>query len=134
VNWFEVARDSTGRSGQTVDWALRSLGSLQIGRQQRDQRQLAASREMYGRALRQLSRLLSKPSSALTDETLMAACLLGVYELVMRTGQQPWLLRSRGISQLFRIRGPRAHVRGMGRTLLVSIRSFLVFEALSRGE
>ncbi|KAJ5602232.1 hypothetical protein N7510_011766 [Penicillium lagena] len=134
ANWFDVARDSTGRFGHTVGWALRSLGSLQIGRRQGDQRQLAASREMYGQALRQLARLLSKPSSALTDETLMAATLLGVYELVNRTGQQPWLLHSRGISHLFRIRGPQAHIRGLGRTVLVSIRSFLVFEALSRGE
>ncbi|KAJ5808985.1 hypothetical protein N7474_010254 [Penicillium riverlandense] len=110
VNWFDVARTSTGRSGQSVDWALHSIGSLQIGRQQGDQRQLTASREMYGRALQQLARQLSNPSSALTDETLMAACLLGVYELVSGTGRQPWLLHSQGISHLFRIRGPQAHI------------------------
>lgn len=83
-----MARDSAGRSSQTVDWALRILGSLQTSRQKRNQRLLATSREMYGQALRQLARLLSKSSSALTDGTLMAACLLGVYEMVNHTGQQ----------------------------------------------
>jgi hypothetical protein len=133
VNWFDVARNH-GASGKAVDWALRCLGSLHIGRAHDDERQVMASREMYGYALRSLFWSINKPSLVAADETLAAAILLGGYEMVNATGQASWLLHSRGISDLFCLRGPQAHTRGLGRNLLASFRGFLVFEALTRGE
>ncbi|KAJ5111289.1 hypothetical protein N7532_001824 [Penicillium argentinense] len=134
VNWFNVARNHEGSSGKALDWALRSLGSLHIGRVHDNEGQVMASREMYGRALRHLFWSINKPSLVAADETLAAAILLGGYEMVNPTGQGTWLLHSRGISGLFCLRGPQAHVRGLGRNLLASFRGFLVFEALTRGE
>jgi len=134
ANWLDLARNYEGASGKALDWALRSLGCLYIGRAHNDERLVMASREMYGRSLRHLVRCINKPSLVTADETLAAAILLGGYEMVNATGQASWLLHSRGISYLFCLRGPQAHTRGLGRNLLASFRGFLVFEALTRGE
>lgn len=134
VSWFDVARNHEGALGTALGWALRSLGSLHIGRAHDDERQIIASREMYGHSLRHLAYNINKPSLAKADETLTAAILLGGYEMVNATGQASWLLHSRGISYLFCLRGPQAHTHGLGRNLLASFRGFLVFEALTRGE
>lgn len=134
VNWVDVARHHRGEPGKALEESLCSLGSLHLGRIHGDQRQVNASREMYGRALHHVARALHNPFLAIADETLAAAILLGAYEMVNGTGQKLWMLHSRGISSLLQLRGPSAHTHGLGRTLLVSFRGFLVFEALVRGE
>lgn len=134
VNRIDVARHHRVKSGQAFDWALRSLGCLQLGRTHGDQRQVIASREMYGRAIQRVVRALNNPSMAAADSTLAAAILLGTYELANRTEQKSWMLHSRGISTLLRLRGAKAHTQGLARTLLVSFRGFLVFEAFTLGE
>ncbi|KAL6228677.1 hypothetical protein BDW75DRAFT_235725 [Aspergillus navahoensis] len=121
VNWFDVARGQQYVAGEAIDWAVRTIGIWQLGKAQGDQRQVIASREMN-------SVLVG------TDATLGAAILLGIYEVVNATDQESWLLHSRGISHLFRLRGPKQHASGFGRTLLLSFRGYLVFEAFIRSE
>lgn len=134
TNWFDVVHNYKDTAGKALDLSLRSLGALQIGRSLGDDRLGLASREMYGQALNHLARTLRNPALATADNTLGAAILLGVYEMTSSTGQESWMLHSRGISNLYQIRGPQAHADSLGRTLLVSFRGFLVYEALSRGE
>lgn len=133
VPWFDFARREHD-SGKALEWCFRSLGAFQAGRATGNQRQILASREMYGRGLLHLVQGIKHPATASMDVTLAAAILLGVYELVNSTNEESWLLHSRGISHLFRLRGPQSHARGFGRTLLLSFRGLLVFEAFARGE
>ncbi|KAJ5458856.1 hypothetical protein N7530_010800 [Penicillium desertorum] len=102
--WFEIAQYDRG-AGISMEWAFRSLGTLQIGRVNGNQRQILASQEMYGRGLRYLVQAVKNPATVGTEDTLGAAILLGIYELMNGTGQNSWLLHSRGISHLLRLRG-----------------------------
>ncbi|KAJ5994781.1 hypothetical protein N7481_001758 [Penicillium waksmanii] len=134
TNWFDVALKSQETTGMAFDWGIRSLGALHIGRSQGNDQLGLVSREIYGRALSQLIRTLRRQTMAVTDDTLGAAILLGAFEMICSTGHNSWMLHSRGISYLFQARGARAHVQGLGRTLLVSFRGFLVYDALIRRE
>ncbi|CAI7639304.1 unnamed protein product [Penicillium glandicola] len=131
--WFEIAHYDRG-SGVAMEWGFRSLGSLQIGRVNGNQRQILASQAMYGRGLRHLVQAIRNPATVGRDDTLGAAILLGIYELMNATEENSWLLHSRGISHLLRLRGAKSHVTGYGRTLLLSFRGLLVYEAFIRGE
>ncbi|KAJ5772744.1 hypothetical protein N7457_007640 [Penicillium paradoxum] len=131
--WFKILHDEKG-TAKAMDSGFRSLGCLQLGRANGDQRLILASQEIYGRGLRDLAQALKSPTTAGTDVTLAGAILLGIYELMNATAETSWLLHSRGISHLLRLRGPEGHCRGFGRTLLLSFRGILVFEAFTRGE
>lgn len=131
--WFSIVHDQKA-TARALDHGFRSLGCLQIGRTNGDQRMILASQESYGHGLRSLAKALNHPATAMADVTLAAAILLGIYELMNATAETSWLLHSRGISHLFRLRGPKGHDRGFGRTLLLSFRGILVFEAFTRGE
>ena len=133
-NWALVLQNPQGDGHDAEEWAFRCLGVFQIGQKSGDKKQILASREIYGRAVRELSRALSNPSLALSDGTLAAAIILGVYEILNEDGQAYWVTHSNGIQTLFRLRGPRAHLDGYGRTLLLSFRSWIVFGALLKGE
>ncbi|KAJ5359796.1 hypothetical protein N7517_008987 [Penicillium concentricum] len=133
LTWFEIAhKDQSAENA--LQWAFRSLGALQLGRVDGNQRQILASQEMYGRALRQLVKAIKNPATVGKNETLGAAVLLGVYELMNATEENSWLLHSNGISHLLRLRGAKRHTSGYGRTLLLSFRGLLVYEAFTRGE
>lgn len=133
LSWFEIAQYDRG-AGIAMEWGFRSLGSLQLGRVNGNQRQILASQEMYGRGLRYLVQAVRNPATVDTDDTLGAAILLGIYELMNATEENSWLLHSRGISHLLRLRGAKRHASGYGRTLLLSFRGLLVYEAFTRGE
>ncbi|KAJ5094928.1 hypothetical protein N7532_007219 [Penicillium argentinense] len=117
-----------------LSWAIRSLSTYYLGKKYKDSEQLIWSRYMYNRGLNRLACALHSPTSAMSDETLAAAILLGVYEMMDGTAECSWLSHSRGIAHLIRSRGPSPHRNGIGRTLLISFRSFLVLDAFLRGE
>lgn len=134
VTWFDMVRSNQYSGAEAFNWGLRSVGALQMGRALQDYRLVHASREMYGRALHHMARTLNNPALVTADTTLAAAILLGGYEMANVTGGKAWVLHSRGISHLYQLRGARAHADGMGRTLLLSFKGFLVYEALLNGE
>ncbi|KAJ5150841.1 uncharacterized protein N7482_010093 [Penicillium canariense] len=107
---------------------------MQLGQDHGDHRLVMASRELYVHALQQIMGALNRPSLAVADETLATAILLGAYEMVNATGQQAWMLHSRGVACLLVLRGAQAHATGLGRTLMLSFRGFIVFDALMKGE
>lgn len=133
IPWVNFVRRDH-ESGKALDWCFRSLGALQIGRASGNERQITASREMYGRGLHYLVQVIKNPTVASMDVTLAAAVILGIYELVNSPDEESWLIHSRGIAHLFRIRGPQAHACGFGRTLMITFRGLFVFDALARGE
>ncbi|KAJ5569374.1 C6 finger domain protein [Penicillium hetheringtonii] len=89
-NWAVVLQNPHGNGHSAEEWAFRCLGVYQIGQMNGDRKQILASREIYGRAIRELSRALSIPSLALSDGTLSAAIILGVYEILNEDGHSYW--------------------------------------------
>lgn len=134
VTWFDMVRSNHYSTADAFNWGLRSVGALQMGRALQDYSLVHASREMYGRALCHMARTLNNPALVAADTTLAAAILVGGYEMANVTARKAWMLHSRGISHLYQLRGAQAHAGGMGRTLLLAFKGFLVYEALLNGE
>ncbi|RLL96744.1 hypothetical protein CFD26_103661 [Aspergillus turcosus] len=138
VNWIDYARDrpmaTTATVSQALLWAFRSIATLFVGKGNKDRDKITCSRHMYSRALGYLAGLIVHPKFSKDDETLAAAILLTIYEMADGTGEASWLSHSRGVATLIRLRGPDAHRRRFGVTLLKSCRSFLVADAFVRGE
>ncbi|KAJ0415793.1 hypothetical protein BJY00DRAFT_251795 [Aspergillus carlsbadensis] len=128
VDWMDFIRGQWSTFPQALVWAVRALTTLHRGATQRDEQAIMCARHMYGRGIRHLASLLTT-SAALSDETLAAAILLGGYEVLDGSSEWSWIAHCRGISHLFCARGPAAQRRGIGRTLLLCWRPYIVADA-----
>ncbi|KAL4732839.1 hypothetical protein BDV11DRAFT_201238 [Aspergillus similis] len=128
VDWMGFIRGQWSTFPQALVWAVRALTSLHRGATLGDEQAIMCARHMYGRGIRHLVSLL-RTRAALSDETLAAAILLGGYEILDGSSEWSWITHSRGISYLFCARGPAAHRRGMGRTLMLCWRPYIVADA-----
>ncbi|KAL5364412.1 hypothetical protein BJX96DRAFT_168251 [Aspergillus floccosus] len=117
-----------------ITLSVRCLTTWYLAVRHQDQDKISASRHMYNRALRSLAGLLRNPATITSDTTLACAMTLAVYEMWDGVGPNSWLVHSRGVGALFRLRGPGAHLDGFGRTLFTTYRSFLVADALIHQE
>ncbi|KAE8392916.1 hypothetical protein BDV23DRAFT_192250 [Aspergillus alliaceus] len=133
VNWMDFIRSQGLSCPQALIWAIRALNTFHMGVMRGNEGAIISGRHMYGRGIKHLAYLLQTPS-ALKDETLAAAILLGGYEMLDESCQNSWILHCGGIRHLMRARGPAAHKRGIGQTLMLSFRNFLVAEAFRQGE
>lgn len=113
-------------------WSVRALVALLFGASHGDRQAIMCARHMYSRGIRHLAFVLQSPA-ALADETLAAAILLGGYEVLDGSSGRSWIVHARGIAQLMRARGPAAHEQGMGRTMLMAWRPYLVADAFIHG-
>jgi endoglycosylceramidase len=134
VNFIDFVRQQDDTSFGALILGARILGTLHLARQYKDDDKIASCRSMYSRCLQCLADLIRNPQTVKSDHTLGAAVMLAIYEMLDGTGQNSWLTHSRGITALFRHRGARAHSQGVGHMLLIAFRSFLVADALIRGE
>jgi hypothetical protein len=128
VDWMDFIRGQWSTFPQALVWAIRALTTLHRGVTQRDEQSIMCARHMYGRGIRYLATLLQS-SAALSDATLAAAILLGGYEVLDGSSEWSWIAHCRGISHLFSARGPAAQRRGIGRTLLLCWRPYIVADA-----
>jgi hypothetical protein len=128
VDWMDFIRGQWSTFPPALVWAVRALTTLHKGVIQRDAQAIMCARHMYGRGIRHLASLL-QTSAALSDETLAAAILLGGYEVLDGSSEWSWIAHCRGISHLFCARGPAAQRRGIGRTLLLCWRPYIVADA-----
>jgi hypothetical protein len=128
VDWMDFIRGQWATFPQALVWAVRALTTLHRGATQRDEHAIMCARHMYGRGIRHLASLLQS-SAALSDATLAAAILLGGYEVLDGSNEWSWIAHCRGISHLFCARGPAAQGRGIGRTLLLCWRPYIVADA-----
>ncbi|KAL4913999.1 hypothetical protein BDW62DRAFT_220328 [Aspergillus aurantiobrunneus] len=128
VNWMHFIQGRWSTFPGALIWAIRALISLHMGAVHRNREAIMCARHMYGQGIRHLACLLHT-SAALSDETLTAAVLLGGYEILDGSSDRSWMIHSRGIRHLFCARGPSAHLRGMGRTLMLSWRPYIVADA-----
>ncbi|KAF7589564.1 hypothetical protein BBP40_004143 [Aspergillus hancockii] len=129
LTWVDFVRHHSAAQSAAVNWGIRSLNTWFLARRHQDHDKLQASRHMYNRALRNLVHSLHDPKTVKSDATLAAAMALGVYEMLDGVGPNSWLVHSRGIGALFKLRGADAHRSGFGRTMYTTYRAFLVAEA-----
>ncbi|KAE8372298.1 hypothetical protein BDV26DRAFT_104002 [Aspergillus bertholletiae] len=131
LTWVDFVRHHSATQSTAVNWGIRCLNTWFLARRHHDQDQLQVSRHMYNRALRSLAQSLRDPARVRSDGTLAAAIALGVYEVLDGVGPNSWLVHSRGIGALFKLRGADAHRSGFGRTMYTTYRTFLVAEAFT---
>ncbi|KAL4864450.1 hypothetical protein BDV12DRAFT_188882 [Aspergillus spectabilis] len=115
VNWIDFIRSQWSTFPQALIWAIRALTSLRMGAAQGNKEAILCARHMYSRGIKHLAYLLQTKAAALSNETLAAAILLGGYEHLLCT------------------RGPSAHKSGMGRTLVLCWRPYIVADAFIHG-
>ncbi|KAJ5531271.1 hypothetical protein N7527_004664 [Penicillium freii] len=128
MNWMNFIRSRWSTFPQALIWAVRALTSLRMGAARGNKEIIVCARHMYGRGISHLAALLHT-RAALADETLAAAILLGGYEVLDGSNDRSWIIHSHGIRQLFCARGPSKHTHGIGRTLLLSWRPYIVADA-----
>ncbi|KAE8149495.1 hypothetical protein BDV25DRAFT_156227 [Aspergillus avenaceus] len=129
TNWLDYVRDQASTCGPAMLWALRAMTTFNMGLAKEDREAIICGQHMYGRAIEHLSQLLQS-SSALSDETLAAAMVLAGFDQLDSDCPKSWLMHTCGIRDMICARGPEAHRHGIGRTLLVSWRPFLVLESM----
>lgn len=134
VNFMDFVRQQSDSSTNALVWAASTLCTVNRGQMHRDSHQVDLGRAMYIRGIQCLIRLIQNPRTVKSDQTLGIAVLLAICEMIDGSFQQSWLAHTSGIAALFRHRGPEAHRDGVGKTLLISFRSFIVADALLRGE
>jgi hypothetical protein len=134
VNFMEFMRQQSDTPTNALVWAASTLCTVNRGKRDNDSQQADLGRAMYIRGIRTLIQLIQNPRTVKSDQTLGAAVLLGICEMIDGSFEQSWLAHSSGIAALFQHRGPEAHRDGVGRTLLISFRAFLVADSLLRGK
>lgn len=134
VNWVEYVKSRPDGQDRPFDWAIRSLTTIYTGSLYNDQRYLDAGRELYVRALRSMSGVISDVATAKSDEALATAITLAVYEMHSCTTTDGWLHHASGLRALMRLRGASAHLHGFGRATYIASRNILVTSALVAGE
>ncbi|KAF7586325.1 hypothetical protein BBP40_009072 [Aspergillus hancockii] len=136
VNWIDYARRplQPTTAPQALVWAYRALATVFIGRKYGDSGKVTCSRHMYSRALNYLAGVIQDARFAGSEEALASGILLTMYEMVDGITGASWLTHTRGLATMIQVRGVASHRSGFGLTLLKSCRSFLVADALIRGE
>ncbi len=133
-NWLEFIRHHQLAQTEPVERAIRVLNLWYLGVKHDDASIIDHSRYAYGGALRSLARLIGNPKTRTADVTLATAIMLAVFEMLDPLTPHSWLVHSGGIGGLIKLRGARVHADGFARTMLVTIRSFLLADAFVRRE
>lgn len=133
-NWLEFIRHHQLAQTESVERAMRVLNLWYLGVKHDDASIIDHSRYAYGGALRSLARLIANPKTRTADVTLATAIMLAVFEMLDPLTPHSWLVHSGGIGRLIKLRGARVHAAGLARTMLVTIRSFLLADAFVRRE
>jgi hypothetical protein len=110
-----------------LEFAMYALCTLRLGRADDpvNNTLLHSSRQLYGRAIHSMYRVLSDPTVALTDETLAACVTLAMYELFECTtnGRSGYDSHYEGCARLVQLRGPKAHKSGLGHSSFCAFRT-----------
>ncbi|OJJ42013.1 hypothetical protein ASPZODRAFT_78007 [Penicilliopsis zonata CBS 506.65] len=104
--WMNIAI-SLPRHSPVLSVALQALCMTKIAQTHGDTALLMQGMAMHGRALRALQNAIHNTSTALTDETLAAMRVLGIYEFHEGTmgSVVGWTSHEEGMEQLLRLRG-----------------------------
>lgn len=106
--------------------------TARLGREWSNPSLVQESMKLYVRGLQQVQIALWDPRLQYEDETLAACMLLCMYEVYecttgSRTGYQS---HHKGCAKLVQLRGPYAHIRGLGHSIFAGFRFMAALEAL----
>ena len=107
-----------------LDVSMMALCVAKLGELHHDDALIYESLKLYRRALCQLQLALWDPDLMLSDQTLTACIALGMYEMSQcpnRTNHG-YISHTLGCQRLVQLRGPEAHVDGLGHAVFVHFR------------
>jgi hypothetical protein len=111
-----------------LEYAALALAIARIGREYYDNQYVNESLQLYVQGLRHMQLALWDPKRMHSDEVLGACMLLTVYEVVECPSQagSGYLSHQNGCARLIQLRGPKAHVNGLGHSLFIHFRYMAV--------
>ncbi|KAL4964337.1 Zn(II)2Cys6 transcription factor domain-containing protein [Aspergillus stella-maris] len=133
-NWVDFIKHHQAAKTEPIEKGMRCLNLWYMGVKNNDATIADRSRYAYGDALRCLARWVGNPRTRTSEITLAAAIMIAVFEMLDPVTPHSWLIHSRGIAGLIRLRGAKVHSSGFGRTMFITIRSFLLVDAFVRRE
>ncbi|KAL2836320.1 hypothetical protein BJY01DRAFT_238327 [Aspergillus pseudoustus] len=133
-NWLDFIRYHQAAQTEPIERAVRLLNTWYLGVKNKDPAVVEESRFIYGGALRLLAERVANPATRGSDITVATAIMLAVFEMLDPLTPHSWLIHSKGLAELFQLRGARVHAHGFPRTLFITFRSFLLADSFVRGE
>lgn len=105
-----------------------ALATSRLGRSNNDPVLLRESLRLYTLGIRQLQKALWDPTLMYRDETLAACMALAMYEITECPSKDAsgYLSHCNGLETLVRLRGPEAHMNGLGHHVFLMSRIHLV--------
>lgn len=98
-----------------MDSAICCMTSAYLAHLTKDPALVKSSRQMYSKSLREVSRAISNPEQATSDNMLCVCVILSIFEMYAKTTPDAWVVHSDGAKRLMISRGPEAHESGLGR-------------------
>jgi Fungal specific transcription factor domain len=114
--------------GKPLEFAALAMATAKFGRDYSDDRYLNASLQLYGQGLKHIQLALWDPERMYSDETLGACMLLTMFEVVECPTQAGvgFISHHNGCARLIQLRGPQAHVDGLGHSIFLQFRYMAV--------
>ena len=88
-------------------------------------------RELYGSSLKTLNDTLSSFRVDVSDDTLLAVMILGLYELLVLNSNRGWIEHALALGQMLLLRGPRSHDNMQELVLFESNRFIVILASLA---
>ncbi|KIW71718.1 hypothetical protein PV04_03853 [Phialophora macrospora] len=119
-----------------LEVSMMALCLAKLGDLHRDEGFAYESLKLYRRALHELQLALWDPALMLDDQTLTACVALGMYEMSQcpNRSKHGYVSHTLGCRRLIQIRGPDAHVDGLGHAVFAHFRVQEILYALDQGE
>lgn len=119
-----------------LDLAFSALSISRVGRSNNDMRLVKESTRLYGRALKDLQKVLYDSSRMHSPEVLAACSVLGLYEIFeggdAMNRSVGWVSHAAGAARLIEVRGPHDHVERQSHQLFLGARLPILFSAILR--
>lgn len=119
---------------KALDAAMMALCVAKLGEVHNDETLIYESLKLYRRGLNQLQLALWDPNLMLHDQTLTACIALGMYEMSQcpNKSKHGYVSHNLGCQRLVQLRGPEAHIEGLGHAVFVHFRIQAVSTIVTR--
>jgi hypothetical protein len=116
----------------SLELSILALATARLGKESNDDRLMYQSLNIYGRALKLMQLALWDPKRMYSDQVLGACMLLTMYEVIECPSRSRlgYISHQNGCGRLVELRGPKAHVRGLGHAIFLQYRYIASMETL----
>lgn len=118
----------------TLYYSVMSLSALYMSKLEADVSAKNMALTLYQTTLTHLQAALYDPAVAFEDSTLMATIIIGLYELIDKSGHESWCSHSRGTAELMKLRGADISKTGIAKMLFLTFRGYEVMRAILQKE